>query len=250
MDSQTKSPLDQLNPKQIFLFGVVEGILVLCTIGFFILLGLVLKGGVSFAGTNGGNAPTAVPTVNPSAGDTGPVVVAPVDAKTDHILGNKNAKVTLVEYSDFECPFCGRFYPTVKQAMQNFSGKIRLVYRHFPLTQIHPEAEPAAMASECADEQGKFWEFHDKLFENQTQLGSAYYSQVARDLGLNVTKFSDCLSTKKYLQKVQSQAATGDAAGVRGTPHTLVVGPNGEVVPISGAQPYSALEAAIKRFVD
>ncbi len=249
MGSNRTSPLAGFSPAQIFVGGIISGVLVLCTIGFFILLSLVMKGGgfAAFAaGNSGGNAAPTQPA--PSAGAPTAVSVTPVDEKTDHILGSKNAKVTLIEYSDFECPFCGKFYPTMKQAIENFEGKIRVVYRHFPLS-FHPEAQPAAEASECAAEQGKFWEFHDKLFENQTSLSASYYEQVAKELRLNESKFKDCVATNKYADKVRAQAATANTTGLEGTPHTLVVGPNGDITVVGGAQPYSALEAAIKKYV-
>ncbi|MEK7623391.1 MAG: thioredoxin domain-containing protein [Patescibacteria group bacterium] len=242
---EQKGIFDSLKPQQVLLIGFVQGILVLCTIGFFILLNMALKGNLDFdLGRANDNLPG-----NALAGDVDPgsaVKLAPIGS-TDHVLGNKNAKVTLVEYSDFECPYCGQFYPTVKQAMKEYEGKVRLVYRHFPLVQIHPQAEPAALASECADEQGKFWQFHDKLFENQGSLSDAYYTQIAKELGLNASKFADCVKGKKYESKVQSQAASGSDAGVRGTPHTLVVSESGKVTPVSGAQPYSALKNAIEQ---
>ncbi|OGG14788.1 hypothetical protein A2773_06840 [Candidatus Gottesmanbacteria bacterium RIFCSPHIGHO2_01_FULL_39_10] len=85
------------------------------------------------------------------------------------VRGDKNAKVTIVEFSDFQCPFCVRAHPTMKQVLKEYEGKVKLVYKHFPLTSIHPKAEKAAQASECAKDQGKFWEFHDKLFDNSTE---------------------------------------------------------------------------------
>ncbi len=235
-----------LSPLHIFVGGLVVGILVLCTIGFFILLPMVLKGATLGAGGYVAPTPSYVPdSGNPSPG--APAVLAPVDEKVDHITGNKKAKVTVVEYSDFECPFCGRFHPTVKEALSKYGNDIRVVYRHFPLTSIHPTAVPSAEASECAAEQGKFWEFADKMFDNQTGLTSAYFSQVARDLGLNVSKFDSCVSSRKYKARVEADMASGNAAGVQGTPHTIVVGANGQQIPVSGAQPFSVLEAAIQQ---
>jgi protein-disulfide isomerase len=250
--SSNKLGLSQI---QLFVAGIVVGILVLCTVGFFILLGIMARGGqFSLAVNNNGVAVDArvgntggtnvAGTNQPTANN---IVVAPITAD-DHVLGDKNAKVTIVEYSDFECPFCGTFYPTVKKLMDTYKGKVKLVYRHFPLS-FHPEAQPAAEASECASEQGKFWEFHDNLFENQKSLGAEYYKTVAQKLGLNMSKFNDCVSTHKYRQKVQNQSAFGDAAGVQGTPHTILIGSNGAMVPVSGAQPYTSVEASLKQLL-
>jgi len=243
-----QSPLPALSPVQMFIFGIVAGVLALCTIGFFILLGIVLKGGgLTVAAGSGAqiaanNQPPAVPNQpDPSAAAAN---LPPVDEKQDHIRGGKRAKVTLVEYSDFECPFCSRFYPTVKQVEQEYGDEVRLVYRHFPLS-FHPQAQPAAEASECASEQGKFWEFHDGIFENQERIGDALFKELAQKIGLNVNKFNDCASSGKFKQKVIDQQNGGAAAGVGGTPHTFVVGASGQIVPVSGALPFEQIKATI-----
>jgi protein-disulfide isomerase len=242
---EKKSALDSFSPKQTFLFGAVGGILVLCTIGFFILLSTVL---------GGDSAPARVVTApsQPSAVDQGTggppaqVSVAPVDDKVDHIRGNKKAKITLIEYSDFECPFCSRFTPTVDEMLATYGDDVNFVYRHFPLTSIHPQAEPAANAAECAGDQGKFYEFHDDLFANQTRLGSALYTELAEKHGLNVSTFNDCVSSQKFADKVTSDSNDAVAAGGRGTPYSVLIGPDGQTTVISGAQPFSAVQGAIE----
>lgn len=243
------SPLDAFQPTQLFIGGIVVGFLVLCTIGFFILLGIVLKGGVSLsrgaADTAGGSLPTSLPSLD---GDTQPPAggpIRPVDEKRDHIRGAKKAKVTIVEYSDFECPFCGNFSPTVKQVLDEYPNDVRLVYRHFPLRSIHPEAAIAAGAAECASEQGKFWEFHDALFDNQARLGDGLYKEIAQNLKLNMSKFNDCLSSDKYASLVQEDESDGIAAGINGTPHSVVIGPDGSETPLRGALPYSQVKAVV-----
>lgn len=242
------SPLQAMSPVQMFIFGIVAGVLSLCTIGFFILLGIVLKGGGLTAAAGSGTSLAAnnpPPTVgnqpDPSAAAAN---LPPVDEKTDHIRGGKKAKVTLVEYSDFECPFCGRFYPTTNQVLQEYGDEVRLVYRHFPLS-FHPQAQPAAEAAECASEQGKFWEFHDGIFENQERIGDSLFKELAGKLGLNAGKFNDCVSAGKYRQKVIDQQNGGTLAGVGGTPHTFVIGASGQIVPLSGALPFEQIKATI-----
>jgi len=229
-----------------FILGIVAGVLVLCTIGFFILLSMQFGGEDDKVAVNNGGTPTQVA----NTGDTAPAAIklAPV-TNDDHIKGAKNAKITLVEYSDFQCPYCGAFEPTVEQIMKKYPDDVRVVYRHFPLRSIHPNAAPAANASECAAEQGKFWEFHAKLFENQETLSTTLYSSIAKELGLNVSKFDDCVSSNKYASVVQADEASAQAAGGRGTPYTILVGPNGEQVPISGAQPFSAVDAAVQQYL-
>jgi len=159
--------------------------------------------------------------------------------KTDHIRGNPDASITLVEFSDFECPFCERQYQTLKQLLKEYPRKIRLVYRHFPL-EFHQFAQKAAEASECASEQDSFWEYHDKLFENQTDYSVENFKKWAGGLGLKTSQFNNCLDTDKYASKVQADAQEGAQKGVNGTPATFV---NGQL--ISGALPYNTFKEAI-----
>jgi len=172
--------------------------------------------------------------------DTVPGELTPVTSE-DHILGDvSKAKVVLVEYSDFECSFCTRHYDTVKQIMDDFGDDVAFVYRHFPLS-FHPEAVPAAVASECAAEQGKFWEYHDELFANSSSLGDDLYEEIASDLGLNVNDFLDCYSSGKYDDEIAAEMNAGAAAGVTGTPATFV---NGQKV--SGAVPFATFQGIIE----
>jgi protein-disulfide isomerase len=161
-------------------------------------------------------------------------------SETSHIRGDFNAPITLVEFSDFECPFCGRHLPTLNKILSDYPNQVRLVYKHFPLG-FHPNSQKAAEASECADEQGKFWEYHDKLFENQpTGYSLDKFKQWAKDLGLNSGKFNDCLDSGKFAQKVQADFQEGAEKGVNGTPTTFV---NGQL--ISGALPYESFKQII-----
>ncbi len=181
------------------------------------------------------NPEPSLPTGQPSTVQTFEIT------KDNHIRGDFNAPITLVEFSDFECPFCARHYPTLNKILDVYKGKARLVYKHFPLA-FHPNGQKAAEASECADEQGKFWEYHDKLFENLTTSGYslANFKQWAKDLGLNNGKFNECLDSGKYAQKVQADFQEGSAKGVTGTPATFV---NGQLV--SGALPYDSFKQII-----
>jgi protein-disulfide isomerase len=250
MDSSNpnKSFLETLPPKTAFLLGIVGAILTLGTVGFVILGGCVLKGSCSIPTAQGASAPVAVaPTpTDPSAAAPAPTGAIPAVTSADWIKGDQNAPVTIVEYSDFQCPFCGAFYPTMQQVMADYQGKVRWVYRHFPLTSIHPNAEPAAEASECAGEQGKFWEFADKMFTNQDSESPAFYESTAVALGVNKAKFDACLAAKKYVSKIQAQAQGGASAGVNGTPGSYVISKNGTVQQIQGALPY----ASVKQMID
>lgn len=247
----TKSEGLTLSPKASFGLGLLAGVLVLCTLGFFILLGLVLKGGVSIAGSkesaiadDGSNpSPSPSPSAAPAPSGEAAGTVKPIGAD-DHVRGAKNADVVLYEWSDFQCPYCGRFHPTMVQIMKEYEGKVKWVYRHFPLS-FHPNATPAANASECASEQGKFWEFADVMFTSQDQLSDDFYKKVAGDLKLNMGKFNDCYSAKKYQAKITQQLNDGSAAGVSGTPGTIIVAKDGSKQMVPGAVPYEQLKGMV-----
>ncbi len=238
------SGLAAFSPKQTFTFGLVGGLLVLCSIGFFVLLGIVLMGDSGFNLKSAAKAADAAGAVaDPTAQN--PVIADPreVDPDTDHILGAKNAKVTVIEYSDFQCPFCARFHPTMQKIVQTYGKDVRWVYRHFPLESIHQNARPLALASECAAEQGKFWEFADAIIPDN---GAGTLENYASKSGVNYAKMKSCIDSGKYEAAVDEDAQDAVAAGGQGTPYSVIIGPNGNAVPLSGAQPYEAVEAAVK----
>ncbi|MBI4021365.1 MAG: thioredoxin domain-containing protein [Candidatus Aenigmarchaeota archaeon] len=214
------------------------------------LLGTFL-GGNAFSLTGNAVAPAApavapsAPAPNPTPTAAGTIALAGLE-DDDPVDGNPEAPVTIIEFSDFQCPFCGRFYLETLPGIQNYiaDGRVRIIYRDFPLS-FHPEAQPAAEAAECAKEQGKFWEFHDKVFENQGAISKSAYIQWAGELGMNVQQFTSCVETGKYRSEVQADFNAGSAAGVSGTP-TFFVGPSGgQGVKIVGAQPFSTFQVAI-----
>lgn len=158
-------------------------------------------------------------------------------------LGPADALIVIVEFSDFQCPFCKRFYDeTYQQLMDAYPGKIRFVYRHLPLTSIHPEAFPSAEASTCANEQNAFQEYHNKLFENQDRLGRDLYTQIAADLKLDTVSFEECLNTGKYKDLIQQDSDFAINLGVRSTPTFFING-----VPLVGAQPLEAFKQVIDK---
>jgi protein-disulfide isomerase len=158
----------------------------------------------------------------------------------DAALGNANAAVTLVEFSDFQCPFCARVMPTLKRVHEAYGDRVRIVWKDFPLTSIHPQAFKAAEAGQCAREQGKFWEYHDRLFANQQALEPESLKKHAAEAGLDAAKFNACLDEAKYGERVQEQMAMGTKLGVASTPSVFV---NGRMV--SGAQPYDVFTTII-----
>lgn len=163
-----------------------------------------------------------------------------VSVDDDPSIGPENAPITIVEFSDFRCPFCARAKPIIKQILENYGERVRVVYRDFPI--LGPQSQKTAEAAECADEQGKFWQYHDKLFENQQELDIKNLKQYAEDLGLDTTKFNDCLDSGKMAQEVEKDSQDGRDYGVRGTPAFFV---NGILVP--GAQPYSVFKQIIEQ---
>ncbi len=138
--------------------------------------------------------------------------------------GNENAKVSIVEFSDFQCPACGQAYPAVERAFSQYSDKVKFTYRHFPLSSLHPYAQKAAEASECASEQRKFWEMYDKLFQNQQNLKISDLKQYATDIGLDSAQFNSCLDTGKYASKVASDYSFALSIGLNSTPTFFING--------------------------
>jgi protein-disulfide isomerase len=142
----------------------------------------------------------------------------------DHIKGPMNAPATLVEYGDYECPGCGAAHPIVNLVLEHFGSRLRFVFRHFPLTQVHPNAEPAAESAEFAGEYGLFWEMHDGIYENQDRLSPPLLFALARALGLSEKELSDALVSEKYAAKIKSDFLSGVRSGVNGTPSFFING--------------------------
>lgn len=187
-------------------------------------------------------------------GDTDSLDQMATISASDHIRGDKDALVKIVEYSDLECPFCKRFHGTMKQVIDEYSknGKVAWVYRHFPLDQLHSKARNEAVATECANELGgndKFWAYTDRLFEispTNNGLDPAELPKIAQYVGLNVGKFNTCLSSGKYDKHIQDDLDNATATGGNGTPWSIIVAKNGKKFPLSGAQPYEAVRQLIE----
>lgn len=156
-----------------------------------------------------------------------PEIVDRIPDEQGHILGSQNAPVTVVEFADFQCPYCAGAELIVKQIISQYPGKIKFVYRHFPLTTIHPYAMPSAVASECANEQGKFWEMHDKIFERQQELegdslSKDFFLTIADELGMNSYGFGDCMGGQAVNSYITQDISDGLKYGVNGTPTFFV----------------------------
>ncbi|QQG45123.1 MAG: DsbA family protein [Candidatus Sungiibacteriota bacterium] len=214
-----------------------------------VIAGLLIAGAVFYT-----NSPKTPAANRQTAAAGEPAISATGDlADDDPVLGNPEALVTVIEFSDFQCPFCRRFFrDTLSQLKDKYikTGKVRFVYRDFPLTGIHDMAQKYAEAAECADEQGKFWQMHDKIFEEQDKRGVATVfditvadiKQWARGVGLNGAAFDGCLDSDKYFEEVQKDFRDGQANGVNGTPGTFV---NGRL--IQGAVPFEQFASVIEQ---
>ena len=148
----------------------------------------------------------------------------PVSEGRDHLRGRRDAAVTLVEYGDYECPYSGAAYPIVKQIQARMGGRLRFVFRNFPIASLHPHAERAAEAAEAAGAQGKFWEMHDRLFQSQPRLGDDFLSSYAERLGLEVDRFHKELSEHTHAGRIRDDLLSGERSGVPGTPTFFING--------------------------
>ncbi len=178
------------------------------------------------------------------------IELAPITSE-DHILGNPNAKIKIVEYSDTGCPFCRMFHITMHKIVEESDGKVAWVYRHFPIESLHPNAFSEAIATECAYEQGGnqlFWAFTDEIYK-RTKSNNTFTSedinQIAEDLDLTMYAFNDCVENKVYEEKIQAQILSGQIAGVRGTPASFIVIDGKVIDNIEGAAPYESLKQAL-----
>ncbi len=183
---------------------------------------------------------------------------ADISIQGDPVMGDKDAKVTMVEFTDYQCPFCGRAFqqtypPVVAEYVK--TGKLRYVIHDYPLQQLHPNAFRAAEAARCAGDQGKYWEMHDRLFGNQQALDEKGLEASAQALGLDTQQFQQCLDTGKYKAEINNEIKVGTSLGVTGTP-TFFLGPTGTdpnkfraTKKIAGAFPYTAFKQAIDDIV-
>ncbi len=194
--------------------GIITVIAVIAVIGFiamtFAYLGKANSSATLGADTGANGAPADKVDITVTA--------------SDHVRGDSNAPVTIVEYSDYQCPYCAQFQTTMQTVMENYPGQVRWIFRHFPLTSLHPYALKAAEAAECAGEQGKYWEYSDQLYANQPEFSPDYFSTLAGEMNLDTGKFNDCVNSNRYAAVINSDSATGQKYGITGTPTFFVNG--------------------------
>ncbi|MEK7520279.1 MAG: thioredoxin domain-containing protein [Patescibacteria group bacterium] len=225
-----------------------------------VIAGVIIGGAVLFTGKQ--NAPAPGTNTNPTAQTappTGQAADAPVTVKavsaSEHVLGNPNADVFLITYSDLECPFCKRFHPTTKQIIAAYGNKVAVVYRHFPLS-FHANAQKEAEASECAAEQAGndgFWKYIDAIYERTTSNGTGFaldkLAPLAKELGMNDTTFQQCLDSGKYAAKVAQDMSEGVQAGVTGTPGNILLAKDGQTKMLAGAYPFETFKTEIDKLL-
>ncbi|HVU80098.1 MAG TPA: thioredoxin domain-containing protein [Candidatus Paceibacterota bacterium] len=206
-----------------------------------LVCGVLISGSILFVNLHPSSTAAADPNTLPADAHV------PAPSASDHIYGSLNAPIVLVEYSDFQCPYCQMVHPTLKRLVDESSGKIAWVYREYPLASLHPQARPAALAAECiADELGNdaFWKFADTIFADQTKMSPEYYAQLAAQFGANPATFASCVSSEKFAGKLAAQTLEAQQNGGNGTPFTVIVGA-GSQVPVSGAQAYETFKGVI-----
>lgn len=224
-------------------------LLVLLLISSFLLGALTTK---LYSGTNKNGVIGTAPLPSDLGTQGQPAPGTKVDVDEGHLpaKGDDNAKVTIIEFSDFQCPFCKQWFDQTKdQLFKDYvdTGKVKFLYRQYPIAQLHPNAEEASLASECANDQDKFWEYHDLLFAEQNSWANlpdptSNFSTYATQLGLNKSDFDQCMSSEELKSNVTKDMQDGSAAGVNGTPTFFING-----VALVGAQPYDSFKAAIEK---
>lgn len=218
-----------------------------------IVIAAALIAGAIYLSGGSGSAPQATNNGTESETQVTPEVTIEPVTETDHIRGNPNAPIMLVEYSDYDCPFCKNFHVTMNQVMEKYGaeGKVAWVYRHFPLEQLHPNAPRIAAASECVAElagNDAFWTFSDLVFEERSTnepTDLTRLSEFAATAGTDREQFELCLNSGKYNEQIQQDVEAAIAAGGRGTPHTIVLVGDQQGV-INGAQPFGVVDQIVE----
>lgn len=224
--------------KMYFWFGFVTGVALMAIVGLSLMaFGVVGKS----SGKNVAVNPTPS-VVDDGSGQPQQPFSADIK-KDDHVRGDFDAPVTIVEYSDYQCPFCQRFHQTLKQVMEAYGDKVRWVFRHFPLDSIHPNARPASIAAECVSMlkgNDAYWKFSDSLFERQSELGQPLFLELAKKLGVDEKDFTECQGNGEAENVVNAHYQEGLQYGVRGTPGNFI---NGQSLP--GAVPFEQIKSII-----
>ena len=234
----------QGSAKSMFLMGLFLGLAIAAIAGLILVLSMVMSGKAIAAGANKAVVTAPVNAADNTNTNTPPAQPVKEVSATDHVRGGKNAKITLIEYSDFECPYCKRFIDTLDSALKDFPNDVRLVFRHYPLP-FHQNAELDAETSECVAKVGgeaAFWKFHDKIFADTQSTGTSFTEDqlmaMVKGLGVNDTAVKKCVDGGDMKAKVQADLASGNDSGVQGTPALFINGKQDG----RGAIPYTMLK--------
>ena len=257
MPKTEKSVFDAIPSKTSFFAGLIAGVMAFATIGFVLMLvggadlsKFNLTGGALF-----GKKPVAANT-NSNTNTNAPAVnkldQLPPITSADHVRGDlTKAKVALVEYSDYECPYCKQFHTTLQDVVKAYGTDVAWIYRYFPLS-FHPNAEKEAEAAECVAQLGSndaFWKFTDAIYTRTTSNGTGFaltaLGPLAKEVGVNQAKFQTCLDSGKNAKLVADEQAGGSAAGIDGTPGTIIITKDGKSDLITGAQPLATVKSSI-----
>ena len=218
---------------------------------FTIPLAIIVAGGLVAAAIYFGVG-SSNPTPIANNTDTQAVDINLVSVtEKDHIIGDRNAELVIIEYSDTECPFCKTFHKTMKEVVQNYDGKVAWVYRHFPIAQLHSKASKEAEATECAAELGgnqAFWKYLDKIFEttnSNNSLDPNELPKIATAIGLDGNAFNACLSSSRYAELVKKSVEEAIKADALGTPYSVIVTRDGQKILINGAEPLTMVKTKI-----
>ena len=209
-----------------------------------VIAGFLIAGAVVFSQ---GGATTSTTTGNHAGGQPSGAFRMPDE--TDHVRGNPNAPIAIVEFSDLECPFCARIHPTLQRIVEK-NEDVKWVFRHFPLSTIHSRALSAAVASECIAKLGTndhFWAFTDEALANQRLLEDAWYHEKALSFGIDADAFANCVNDKSVVADIQTDFDEATGTGGRSTPYVVVVTKSGKLMPFSGALPYAQVSAIIEQ---
>jgi protein-disulfide isomerase len=215
------------SPKTNFFLGILVGVAIISVAGFGFL-----------ALSNGDKDTKQVAGEQDNLNGEAKVVEMEI-TKNDHVLGNPNAPIKIFEFSDFQCPYCQKFHEVMHKVIEERGDEVAWVFKQFPIAS-HPLGMPGAMATECAGEQGKFWEMSDKIFDNFDTNTADSFAVYAEELGLNVDQYNSCVENEKYKEKIVNDYNLGAESGVRGTPSSFV---NGQLLP--GAVPFENMQEII-----
>lgn len=245
MSENNKGLIENLPSRAAFKLGLFIGVAAMFIVGFFVLLfgKFDIK---SLAQNNNGNLVNNVGNLPDGNNQVAEIIINPL-TKNDWVLGSDKAEISIIEFSDADCPFCTNFHNTMKQVIKDYDGQIKWGYRHFPLVSLHPEAPKKAEAIECVGELGgndKVWAFMDTLYVTSKPT-LAQLGEIVKNLGLDSNKFNDCLNSGKYAGKVSDHTIQAQDAGAQGTPYSVIL-VGDQKIPVNGAYPI----AEMKRILD